>query len=524
MGQKRRGSRLKRFVFWVIASCVVLVILALVGGYIAFTYFINSPEFRNQLERRIAQKVHVNDVSLGELNWGGTSLGTDSITMDGDQLLRSVNVGKFDAVIDRKSILDRHLRIRELKIDHVNIRLVQEKKDDTQVKPVPGPRPWDDRPTPQPSGGKAAEKSWLERNFIPEQFSIDSAGVRNVSLHYTDSDGDEYSIDSVRATLTPEPANNEYKMSLEGGAIRLPFDMVSAGRLDTALVRYKPGRITVTSCHLVPSYGGHIDAEGEWEETLSRWSANLVVRDVRCINLLDEDWKKRVDGVMNGTARFRGEQGELVEVTGRVQIDKAVLTALPVLDTLAAFTQTNKFRRVNFNAAEAKFRYADESWTISDIVLASDGLMRIEGWIGISDEGDLSGRLQVGIVPGILSNIPGAEEKVFLPENNAHKMGLLWTNVNLSGTTDFPKEDLSARLVAAAGDRLFEIIPGTGRKALLFTGDLASRLLGSMQTPRDEEDRPDGNTPEKGREEDIREIPAELLNDALDTATGLFGL
>lgn len=524
MGQKKRGSRLKRFVFWLAASCVALLFLALVGGYYAFTSFLNSTEFREKLERQIAKEAKVNDVTLGELNWGGTSLGTERIQMDGDRLLRSVHVGKFDAVIDRKSILERHLRIRELSIDKIDIRLVQEEEEEPGTLPVPAPRPGVDSRLPAPTVAKPAEKNWFARHFIPDRFSLDTASVRNVSLHYTDNDEDEYSIGNVRATLTPEPANNEYKMVLEGGTIRLPFDMVSVGQLDSALVRYKPDRISVTSCHMVPSYGGHVDAEGEWEKTLSRWSANLVVRDVRCVNLLDEDWKKRIEGVMDGTARFRGEQGKLVEVTGRVNIDKAVLTALPVLDTLAAFTRTNKFRRVNFNAAEAKFRYADETWTISDIVLASDGLMRIEGWISIGDEGELSGRLQVGIVPGILSNIPGAEEKVFLPENNAHKMGLLWTNVNLSGTTDFPKEDLTARLVAAAGDRLFEIIPGSGRKVLLFTGDLATRLLGNMQLPQDDEEDRDKPQDKDAKKQDIRDIPGELLNGALDGATGILGL
>ena len=47
--------------------------------------------------------------------------------------------------------------------------------------------------------------------------------------------------------------------------------------------------------------------------------------------------------------------------------------------------------------------------------------------------------------------------------------GLLWAPMHLSGTLDDPKEDLSERLMAAAGARMFEIIPATGLKVLKYT-------------------------------------------------------
>lgn len=50
---------------------------------------------------------------------------------------------------------------------------------------------------------------------------------------------------------------------------------------------------------------------------------------------------------------------------------------------------------------------------------------------------------------------------------------LVWANVNIGGTLDNPSEDLSARLIKAAGDRLTEI--GMGKVAEV--ADVASRLL-----------------------------------------------
>jgi hypothetical protein len=73
--------------------------------------------------------------------------------------------------------------------------------------------------------------------------------------------------------------------------------------------------------------------------------------------------------------------------------------------------------------------------------------------------------LRLGLAPGTLSQIPGAEEDVFV----AGERGLLWSPLRVTGTLDDPKEDLSQRLMAAAGARMFEIIPATGIKVLKYT-------------------------------------------------------
>jgi hypothetical protein len=49
-------------------------------------------------------------------------------------------------------------------------------------------------------------------------------------------------------------------------------------------------------------------------------------------------------------------------------------------------------------------------------------------------------------------------------------LGLLWTPLKISGTLDAPQEDLSDRLIAAAKERMFELLPGIGEYALKFTG------------------------------------------------------
>lgn len=527
---KNKRGVFKKIALWGFVSFIVLLLLVVVGGYFAISSYLSGESFRKNLEHQLASKAHVGSAALAPLEWGGSSLSTDSVALKGGELLRNLEISRLDASVDRTAIFEQHLKIRNISIDQVKIDLVKPEKEEPDFRPgFPAPPPPPPRvvavqPPDTVETPKVKEKSWFARHLLPNKYTLEKAIIRNLSLNYT-SEEDTYSIDHVRISVSPDTGNDEYKIDFEDGTIKLPFDIVSVGQLKSAKARGNAERLTVTECRISPNYGGFIDAEGEWEKTNSRWWANLVVRQVHCSNLMSPDWKKKVDGVIGGTARFRGEHGKLVEVSGTAQIDGGVLTALPVLDTLAAFTKTNQFRRLSFNAAEANYTYSNETWKISDIVLASDGLIRIEGWIEIREDDTISGRLQVGIVPGIFAHVPGAEEKVFLPSNNANKMGLLWTNVNISGTTDYPREDLTARLIAAAGDRLFEIVPETGKKVLLFSGDLATRLLGGMKQPDNGEDgKEEGEQAPPAPVSPI--LPGNILNgvDKAREAIEIFGL
>lgn len=522
-----RSNVFKKTVLWVVFSGAALLVLALIVGYFVISSYLSGDSFRKMLEGKIATQIHANKVELAPLNWGGSSLGTDKFDAQGDQILRNLKINKFDAVIDRGAIFDQHLKIKDVTIDSVVVDLVQERKleEEQAGVPTPGVTPAPTAATaPEPTAPAAEprhkkEQGWFARNFVPNKYSLGEASIRSFSLSYKQKKEvkDElYSISNVRARMTPESGNNEYKLLLEEGTINVPFNMVSVGKLQSALVRIRPERVSVTECRINPNYGGQIEAEAEWEKLNSSWWANIVVRDVQCINLISADWKKKVGGIIEGTARLSGEQGKLAQVSGSARITKGELTALPVLDTMAAFTKTAKFRRLMFNVAEANYTYSNKIWRISDIVLACDGLLRIEGWVEIHDDETINGRLQVGVVPGVMTHVPGAEEKVFLPG----KMGLLWTNVNIHGTLDNTKEDLTARLIAAAGERLFDIVPETGQKVLLFTTDIASRILNGTNGNTDKDD----NNDTKGDAPDKKKDKVDTIINTIDKATELIPL
>ena len=90
---------------------------------------------------------------------------------------------------------------------------------------------------------------------------------------------------------------------------------------------------------------------------------------------------------------------------------------------------------------------------------------QVHGLIGPLDGVVTLSFKRLGLAPGTLANIPGAETDVFLPGEK----GLLWTPLRITGTRDHLKEDLTDRLIAAAGMRMFDRIPETGEQVIKFT-------------------------------------------------------
>jgi hypothetical protein len=145
-----------------------------------------------------------------------------------------------------------------------------------------------------------------------------------------------------------------------------------------------------------------------------------------------------------------------------------VLTAMPLLDSLSAYADTTRFRRLALEDGRVDYEWEDGAIVLRNLVIASEGLVRLEGTMRVDGEERLDGRFRLGLVPGVLARIPGAETIVFQPGER----GLLWTTLRVTGTIDDPEEDLTGRLIEAAGLRMFEILPETGERVLKFTREV----------------------------------------------------
>jgi hypothetical protein len=129
---------------------------------------------------------------------------------------------------------------------------------------------------------------------------------------------------------------------------------------------------------------------------------------------------------------------------------------------IARKTRNESFIRLSLREARTDFtRTAESGWVLEKMMVDAPGLLRMKGSASVAPDGKLFGELLLGVVPGTLRYLAGAEQQVFLPLNqlvvtqreralfNAEDSGLLWTRLQLRGTLDHPQEDLAERLARA---------------------------------------------------------------------------
>lgn len=274
----------------------------------------------------------------------------------------------------------------------------------------------------------------------------------------------DFSWDGVR--LQTEPGNQATKLiELSGGRLQTPFSWVQ--RLDL-----KEGVLAVSSegLEVVSSSWSGREIERLELSGLFHGEQKALLGSFEGLEmsvLLPEKWLDVVGGRLFGEVDWsQGAGGNQEVLKGRLAIEDGVLQSFPFLDRLAAYAGTARMKRLSFEKAMVNFRKEGERLMIEDLVLFDEGLLCVEGELLVEGRA-LSGQLQVGVPPGLLAHIPGAEEKVFLPG----KQGLRWAPVQISGTWERPREDLSERMIRAAGERMFELIPETGQWALRYTDE-----------------------------------------------------
>ena len=90
-------------------------------------------------------------------------------------------------------------------------------------------------------------------------------------------------------------------------------------------------------------------------------------------------------------------------------------TALPMLDQLATFTASERYRQASLQKARADFEWKDGGdVTVRNLLVESEGLLRLEG--GFTVRGDqIDGTIQVGVARTALRWLAVVGTQVFDP-------------------------------------------------------------------------------------------------------------
>ncbi len=321
-------------------------------------------------------------------------------------------------------------------------------------------------------------------SFMPNKWQIDAFTSSNTSTKLIiNSEAYRYHGYHIQARPT-DSKNKNWELLFKGGTIETPFFWLERAQLDAGKILISPEsiRLESTSLSLAP---GNMQLRGLYKIKSGDWLTRLRARKAPIAKLLDNDWKKRITGELDASIELRGKKERLELLTGSINLLHARAEALPFISELK-IGNSYPYRSIGFNQASANIRYPytsqtlgiSKAWLIDDIVIHAQNKILIKGYILIKQNRALSGTLDIALPSAIHRSIPLFQllikQQIFSEEDED---GHCWVKVNLSGTTDAPREDLSARLktvlekqLTNTGSNLLNIF-NSGVKSVLPRGE-----------------------------------------------------
>lgn len=457
------GKVVKSMMTGSLIGVAIFVLSVLIGWFVALGWiknYLKSDEF-NQVIAKAASEALKSEAELAGVKWNGkaSSVYADSFAASGYEDAAFAKLEVFGMSADFELSLGYLLgcikagawKIPAVQINQVNVHFSDQRLNGTYEQAHPKAAKTEIASVSQ--GNSGASRGMFSDLLPKGQPEIDEITIKNVNLVWQSPDS-AYQAAGMEVVATPTSARDIWRIQTTGGAIQgtgLPkFDVE---RLD---FRWNPETAEFFIAQAsATAAGGRLEGEGDMilgDDSKLNVDVNLTGLDLA--QVVPEDWQKRLTGTLEIDAKITGDVDAL-QSQGTVTIKEGVLTALPVLDQLATYTRTERFRRVALNRADAKFSKNGEQLLLHEMFLQSDGLARLEGAVTIQNK-SVDGLLDLGVVPGILKWIPVGddfEKHVFKDDREGHR----WTKVRVSGPMDDINHDLDEQLVAAG----VETIKGT---------------------------------------------------------------
>jgi len=436
---------------------VFLLVLAIGGaavGYGLIRSYLHSDAFRVLLSNQVSKAIEV-EGAFAPLRWDGLAARTGGYEAAGEGPLLAIRADDVRTEIGLDGFRDGYWLLKGSAVRHLDVTY-----DAT----------FGTKPTVVDVEIPELPKVETQRRWLPGELRFDTLDLDHLSATVHLKEG-ELRLSDHRVRVRSIDGNHAVDVDARGGNVRTPLDWLPQLRLHEIKARYRDGVVFVTDAEFRVFGSGVVLASGEWHEATRHYAVHGTVDNVNCGDLLDDDWARRLTGRVHGDFTIENS-GDGPHGRGTLEIRNGVLTALPLLDSLSAYADTQRFRVMTLHEARSDWTWRDGVFSLRNLRLHSEGLARIDGTLDIGKNGELDGNFRLGLAPGTLSRIPGAETMVFRPGENH----LLWTTLRITGTIDTPREDLSERLIAAAGTRMFEIIPETGERVLRHTRTLLGDL------------------------------------------------
>ena len=447
---------------WVFS--LVGILLVFVGGFLALSLWFNSYLQSDNFRKLLNQKTSILMKAEGEympFHWNGSSVYSDGFSASGQRgaLLFELRADQIRAEFNLRGLFKHAWQVDEIHIQRFQATFDQNTAlsntlETSTVTALSNPT------TPQ------KQSSWL-----PDKVDLHKVEIQETDLIWKQQNRLLSTIQKTHLLILPE----DQAFSLTGTGGQLHFMDWPVLKTDHFKLRYQKPQLFITDGQFRLNETGILNVSGEVDLEKGPLFDLLVKFDGVAMNpLLPEDWRAKLKGNLRGNIQTSGRlnHAEPAKTTGTLSLSAGQLEALPILNQIAIFTHTQQFRQLVLQKASADFSWEDPKLVVTHLILESEGLLRVEGNF-IVEHGEIEGQFQVGVTPASLQWLPGAQVKVFTNKRD----GYLWAPMKLTGPAAHPNEDLSQRLISAAGSEVIEEVGKTIEKKSKEVLDLVIPLL-----------------------------------------------
>jgi hypothetical protein len=168
---------------------------------------------------------------------------------------------------------------------------------------------------------------------------------------------------------------------------------------------------------------------------------------------LPENMRSHVLGHFNGHLDYKstGTGLETSQAAGDINVVQGVLHDLKAVKTYVDATRSPNPGDLKLQTCKVHISLDQGSLSAENLEVESEGVFRLTGTIKMAKDKTLSGELQLGLTSPYLRWLPTAESAIFTRAEG----GYHFTTIHISGTSQKPQQDLSARVLKEIGNHPF---------------------------------------------------------------------
>lgn len=479
---RRRSGKSSRWLFALAGLVVAGIVLMLLMPMLVMNWvrgYLQEEAFRSRMEQAFGSQIQA-QVTLSPLRWTGdevTATEAGLSTATGWQ----ARLNGLHTTLDWNAFRQGKWRAVGTGVDFI---IIERLPQALGAAPAPA-RQSTPPPEVQIENEDSGIPAWLRR-YLPTATEVDGIRVNRFTVLHPGP----WNLKDARVRLTTwQQGETSLQGVVEGGIVETPIMLPAQTvpmklNLSRASVRLSREDLHLKEATLTWLEAGEITARGHLRPLDGTWDGSANITGIPLRECLTEDWRIRLSGTLDADLKARGSSITAPVVSGRLDLREGVLTALPILDQLASYTGVERFKRIVLDVATSEVTFNGSSRQFDKVILQSNGLLYLDGNLVVQGE-QIEGNFLLGVTPETLKWIPGAQQHVFTSTHPTGPAGMLWTPLRITGSIHLPKEDLSARLAAAAGKAVLDgagQVVGQGSELLLtpLLGKEAAVLPGGV--------------------------------------------